>query len=462
MMSRSETLFSGFAWPLALASLVIGMLSWSDSAHAQEYGAPQADESVLGELLITGEAQDNRPWLAILPSLSLALEDVIVRGVVRRDFELTGLYRIISEQKAPPGAYNFDDPVNVAEWRKAGAEVVVKVAARARADQRVEVFGLAYLLAAGEQPVYEKKIVVQQEDVRVTAHRITDALLGALTGREGGFASRLSFSSKWGRNHAVFAIDADGHNITRLTDPQHTSVAPEWGPGGYLFYAKSRDYAPFQMMRLGEERPLSLPFQTSIYSMSFSPDGKRLALSVAEGSGSAIYAGNADGSDMRKVSATEISTRPVFSPSGKLAWIGGGAKHGTQRVYLDGVPVSPMGFSAASPTFCDTEDGIRLAYSVSLGGDRRDIVWSTEQGKGISRLTQNQGSNTYPACSPDGRMLAFFSTRKGESGLYIKSLKSFATHKISGRKGTSLTWAALPPPGQGVKLVPEGTEVPAR
>ena len=56
-------------------------------------------------------------------------------------------------------------------------------------------------------------------------------------------------------------------------------------------------------------------------------------------------------------------------------------------------------------------------------------------------------------------MLAFFSTRKGESGLYIKSLKSFVTQKISGRKGQSLTWAALPPPGQGVKLVPEGPDL---
>ena len=31
----------------------------------------------------------------------------------------------------------------------------------------------------------------------------------------------------------------------------------------------------------------------------------------------------------------------------------------------------------------------------------------------MKRLTQDQGSNTYPACSPDGRMVAFFSTRGG-------------------------------------------------
>ena len=31
-------------------------------------------------------------------------------------------------------------------------------------------------------------------------------------------------------------------------------------------------------------------------------------------------------------STTELATRPVFSPNGKLSWIGGEAKQGTQRV----------------------------------------------------------------------------------------------------------------------------------
>jgi TolB protein len=134
----------------------------------------------------------------------------------------------------------------------------------------------------------------------------------------------------------------------------------------------------------------------------------------------------------------------VFSPSGKLAWIGGGAKHGSQRVYVEGKAVSPAGFGAASPAFCDTEDGIRLVYSVSVGGDRRDLVMAGEQGGGTSRLTQGQGSNTYPACSPDGRLLAFYSTRKQQPGLYMMSLKRFTTLQVSSQMGESLRWAALP------------------
>ena len=71
-----------------------------------------------------------------------------------------------------------------------------------------------------------------------------------------------------------------------------------------------------------------------------------------------------------------------------------------------------------------------------------------EMGRGSARLTQNQGSNTYPACSPDGRLLAFFSTRKEQPGMYMMSLKRFTTLQVTSKIGESLRWAALPPSPQ--------------
>ena len=137
----------------------------------------------------------------------------------------------------------------------------------------------------------------------------------------------------------------------------------------------------------------------------------------------------------------------MFSPSGKLAWIGGNPQTwGSQRVYLDGKPVSPAGFTAAAPVFCDTEDGIRLVYSVAVGGDRQDLVMSNEKGQGIARLTQGQGSNSYPACSSDGRLLAFFSTRGKKKAMYMMSLKRWKTQQLASQYGESLRWAPLPPP----------------
>jgi TolB protein len=405
------------------------------------------DEGLLGPFVVTGNVAEHVTRLAILPSLSPDLEDVIVRGVVRHDFELSGMFDVLPDKSAPPGLYGFEDPVDVEAWRKLGAEVIVKVAARKATGGRIQVYGLAYFLSVGQAPVYEKRLLVDSSEARVTGHRITDALLGAITGRPGGFASRMTYSAKWGSNRRVFTMDSDGHGLTPVSDPSVTSIAPSWGPGDSLYYLVSKKYAPFQLIRLlgGQAQPVSLPFDTSVYSVDFSRDGTQMALSVASASGSAIWVGAPDGTGLRQVSKTKLSTHAVWSPSGKLGWLGGDPDSwGSQRVYVDGKPVSPAGFTAAAPEFCDTEDGVRLIYAVGVGGNAQDLVMSDEKGQGMARLTQGQGSNSYPACSPDGRLLAFFSTRGGQPGIYLMSLKRWKTHKVSGEIGESLRWAALP------------------
>jgi TolB protein len=429
-------------------SLLAAVAALSSATAFADEVKPPADESVLGEILVTGsQASEKLPRIAILPSLSPDYEDVIVRGVVRRDFELTGLFDVISDDKAPAGMYGFEDAVDIDAWRKLGAEAIVKVAARKAGADQIEVFGLAYLMSSGKTPVYEKKLTVKKSEARVTAHRITDALLGALTGRPGGFASELTFSGRWGKNRRIFRMDADGNGLSPFTDVKDTAIAPAFGPNNKIFYLLSREYSPFALWSYANQKneAVTVPFKTSLYGVSLSKDGKRMALAVASNAKSAIFVGSADGSNMAAVSNTELATRPMFSPSGKLSWIGGAAKQGTQRVYLEGKPVSPPGFTAGGQTFCDTEDGIRLVYSVSVGGGKQDLVMGDEQGRVVGRLTQGQGSNTYPACSPDGRLLAFFSTRGSAPGIYVMSLKSFRTQSISTQLGETLQWAALPP-----------------
>jgi TolB protein len=431
-----------------LSLLLFAAHAAADTPAAAPAAADAApNEGVLGEFVVTGVSQERLPRIAVLPSLSPDLEDVIVRGVVRRDFELTGLFDVLPDSKAPQGLYGFEDPVDVEAWQKLGAEAIVKVAAQKKDATHIQVLGIAYFLNVGKEPVYQKTIVVNKADARVTAHRITDALLGALTGRPGSFASELTFSGKWVQNRRIFRMDADGNGLSPLTDSSDTAIAPTFGAPGHILYAVSHDYAPFSLMDYaqGASKPVTLPFKTSIYSLAFNKDRSKLALAVSEDSRSVIYVGNPDGSDMKKVSTTELATRPAWSPSGKLAWVGGDPKQGSQRIYIDGKAVSPAGFTAASPTFCDTEDGVKLIYSVAVGGNRQDLVIAAEKGQNMARLTQNQGSNSYPACSPDGRLVAFFSNRNKSPGVWLMSLKSWKAQQVSTQEGESLAWAALPP-----------------
>lgn len=428
----------------------------SDVAAAQ---AAAPDEHLLGDLVISGTQVEHVTKLAVLKSFSPDYEDVVIRSVVRHDLELSGMFEVIADSKAPPGNYEFDDPVDLPAWQKLGAEVIVKVAARKTAPDKVEIFSLAYFLDVGKVPVYERRIVVSVNDIRVTGHRVTDALLAAITGRPGSFASHFCLSTPWGHGRRILTMDADGASLTPVTAPDDTSITPFWGPNQALYFSQSVRYSPFHLMVYQDKQiqRLNVPYSTSIYAASFSRDNQKLAIAVAEDGKSSIYVGNADGTSFSKVSTNEIATSPVFSPSGKLAYIAGGAKQGSQRVYVDGKPVSPDGFTAASPTFCDTELGIRLVYAVAVGNGRMDLVMSDEHGRDIARLTQGPGSNLAPACSPDGRLLAFFSTCKSGPGLYLLNLKRFTSIRVTPQLGESLSWARLADTGvaQALEVKPK-------
>lgn len=424
-------------------------------AQAEQPGQPPPDEKLLGDIVVTGTQVEHFTKLAVLKSYSPDYEDVVVRSVVRHDLELSGMFDVIPDNKAPAGNYEFEDPVDLPAWQKLGAEVIVKVAARQTKDGKIEIFSLAYFLDVGKDPVYERRITVAPDDVRIAAHRVTDALLAAITGRPGSFASHFALSTPWGKARRILMMDADGASITPITDPQETAIAPFWGPTQSLYFTQSSNYSPFRLMTYkgtSSER-VNMPFKTSIYAASFSPDGQKLAVAVAEDGRSSIYVGKADGTGFSRVTSTnEIATSPVYSPSGKLAWIAGGAKQGSQRLYIDGKAVSPNGFTAASPTFCDTELGIRVVYAVVVSNSQMDLVWSDEQGRDIARLTQGMGSNLAPACSPDGRLLAFFSTRKKDPGLYMLNLKRFTSIRVTSQLGESLSWARLADSNVGKSL----------
>ncbi len=153
--------------------------------------------------------------------------------------------------------------------------------------------GLAYFLDVGKDPVYQKKLVVDKTQVRVTAHRITDALLGALTGRPGGFASEFTLSGKWTKNRRVFRMDSDGNGLLPITDPADTAIAPTWGPNSSIFYSVSKSYRPFQLYQWvnGQHAAVPVPVRTSIYSVAFNKDFTKIAMAVGDYGKSAIYVG---------------------------------------------------------------------------------------------------------------------------------------------------------------------------
>ena len=407
------------------------------AATATASGQPP---DILGNMVVTAGASRSLPKVAVVPSLSSDMGDVVARSVVQRDLDLCGEFEVLADSSAPEGVY-ADSPVDMKVWSKKGVEAVVRLVATTTGDT-VALTGQAYLAAKGSTAVFEKKATAKSGAVREEAHRLADALIGALTGQNGGFASRMTFTSGVRELRRAYVVDSDGHDAHTVSPSDEIAIASVFGPKEEPYWVSSKDNGEYTIRT--KSGTVSLPVKGSVYGIAFSKDRGQVAVSVAQSDGIKMFLGP-DFASLKPHSETTRALQPTFTPSGKLAFAGAGKF--TQRLYVDGKPVTAESLQVSSPTFCKHPDGV-LAIFAAGAGKNTDLVRAGESGGSLARLTQGQGSNGYPACSPDGRLVAFFSTRtSGEGpGLYIMRVDGLRPKRISTLLGTSLRWDPLPAP----------------
>jgi TolB protein len=433
-------------------------------SSANQQGRPTA-EDLLGNMVVVAGAIRPLPKIAVQPSLESNIEDITLRAVVRRDLDLCGEFELLPDSQAPKGLYLDDEPVDLKAWARTGAEAVVRVRGTTLPDGRIELRGLAYLINASSEPAFEKVSVVRGSALRLGSHLMADALIGALTGQPGGFASQLSFVYPVGRTRRAYVMDADGHDLRPVSNDEQLVLSPAFGPRSTLYYAASVSSEPFEVFARDQQRPVALNVAGSVYGLAFSRDGDQVAVSVATGGSISLFLGQ-DLLHLRSANDVPLALQPAFTPSGKLAFSGAG--RWGQRIYVDGKPISPDGMNASAPAFCRHPDGVRAVFAVGTGKNS-DLVATGELGGALVRLTQGQGQNNYPACSPDGRLIAFFSTRKSNEGpgLYLMRIDGTRPKRISTMLGDSLVWARLPaePPAGAARsaraVAPSGQGKPA-
>jgi TolB protein len=256
----------------------------------------------------------------------------------------------------------------------------------------------------------------------------------------------MTFIYGTGKQRRVYLMDADGHDPRAVSPENHVALMPAFGPGQKLHWLASINKDAYKVFTTGSNKPLNIQPRGSVYGLAFSRNRTKVAAAIARGPHIQLYAGP-DLFHLRPAANNNTVLHPAWSPNGKLAYSGAG-RYG-QRIHVDGKPVSPDGLHATSPTFCRHPEGVRLVYMVGVNKNM-DVVVTGETGGGLHRLTRGQGRNTYPACSPDGRLIAYFSTRKsGEGpGLYIMRIDGRRPKRISTLVGDSLSWARVPEPGK--------------
>lgn len=163
-------------------------------------------------------------------------------------------------------------------------------------------------------------------EVRMLAHRISDAVYEHLTGIPGAFATRLLYVSVErnlrGKDYYRLTLsDADGARPIVLLESREPIMAPSWAPDGreiaYVSFETGRPAIFRQELRSGAREQLT-NFRGLNSSPAWSPDGNTLAMVLSKDGSPDIYLMDMASRSLNRITRHyAIDTEPTWMPDGK-------------------------------------------------------------------------------------------------------------------------------------------------
>ena len=337
-----------------------------------------------------------------------------------------------------PRAKSFND-VPFDRWRELNADgLLIGTVAKTEAGVRIEV-RLFDLHSRDPIPrsAFAKEYTGSPANPRLYAHTISDEVHQTQRGLRGVARTKLTFNSDRDgerltgtvENRSVKEIyisDYDGENQRRVTVGRSLNINSTWSPDGRsIAYASYRRGVPnifISNIFQGTLEELTKERLNNNVLPSWSPDGTRLCFASTRDGNFEIYVVNRDGSNLRRLTnhpAGDVTC--TWSPSGtQIAFTSD--RTGPAQLYIVGVDGLGLQRLTTDESYADRATWSpapfnEIAYTARTGPGN-DIKVMSVATREVRQLTFGEGTNESPAWAPNGRHLAFTSTRSGKTQIY--------------------------------------------
>jgi TolB protein len=420
---------------LSLASVAVGAARQAPATSEQR----PAQQSEI-ELSITGEPGAPPKYavpdfLALSSDAETAAAAKTIASVLWEDLAFEREFYLIPRDtyaSIPPARSLSDVPFD--RWRELGADgLLIGTVQKTANGLRLEV---RLFNVRSRQSVFDREYSGPATNPRFFAHTVADEVHQQQRALRGVARTKLTFSSDRDGERVqgtvekrevkeVYISDYDGANQRRVTVNRALNIMPTWSPDARsIAYTSYRRGYPDVFISLIYQGTLQTPMAasgTQNWLPAWSPDGTRLAFTSSRDGNPELYVANRDGSNVRRITSNPaIDTTPTWSPTGaQIAFTTD--RTGAPQIYVmgaDGLNLRRI----TSESHCDRPTWSpspfnELAFVCRTGPGYDIKIYDFASGQ-TRQITFGEGSNESPSYSPNGRHLAFTSTRAGKTQIF--------------------------------------------